>query len=118
MAWVDARDYCRTFYDDLATIADVRENDLITDMAKVLNPDGFWIGLHDDIFDWKWSLVSDNIEARNQTFMPWQENEPDNLNSAEHCVSMVAEGLWRDRNCMMKLPIICATGELNTTAWT
>uniref|UniRef100_A0AAQ5YV70 C-type lectin domain-containing protein n=1 Tax=Amphiprion ocellaris TaxID=80972 RepID=A0AAQ5YV70_AMPOC len=40
-------------------------------------------------------------------FSNWRSNEPNNVNSNQHCVAMTKEGLWRDAICSTKRPAVC-----------
>lgn len=114
MSWTEAQSYCREWHDDLATISDLEVNNAIANMAKDFESP-FWIGLYDDIHSWRWSLVGQHFYTGvAQHYRQWQENQPDNTGSAEHCVSMMDDGFWRDNNCMaIKMPLICLRGELH-----
>ena len=112
MNWVEAQSFCRAHYSDLATIYDEdaidRINKMLTNWDK-----SFWIGLYDDVNGWKWSLAGEHFYAGvGEDYKHWQENQPDNAGAAEHCVSMMEDGLWRDNSCtLIKMPLICFRGE-------
>lgn len=112
MSWVEAQSFCRAEYSDLATINDEKDIDRIDNM--VMDGDwSFWIGLYDDVNSWKWSLEGEHFYAGvGEDYRHWQENQPDNTASDEHCVSMMEDGLWRDNSCtLIKMPLVCFRGE-------
>uniref|UniRef100_A0A3Q3LTE1 C-type lectin domain-containing protein n=1 Tax=Mastacembelus armatus TaxID=205130 RepID=A0A3Q3LTE1_9TELE len=50
MGWTTARDYCRTYYTDLASLRNNAENQMIQNVSGQMT---VWLGLFRDI--WKWS---------------------------------------------------------------
>ncbi|CAB1345528.1 unnamed protein product [Coregonus sp. 'balchen'] len=109
--WTEAQAYCRDKYTDMATI------DNMEDMNRLLNTEHFgdysdtvWIGLYDDVNSWRWSLEdSDYYSKGGAEFRNWQNGQPDNVNSNEHCVVMTEGGEWQDEDCNKILPFICYT---------
>ncbi|XP_073331683.1 uncharacterized protein [Pagrus major] len=108
MSWTEAQSYCREQHGDLATISNVQVNSRIADMAKDWE-EPFWIGLYEDIYSWKWSLMGEHYYTGVvEDYRQWQEDQPDNVGADEYCVSMMEDGFWRDNSCtFVKMPLIC-----------
>ncbi|XP_028260902.1 mannose-binding protein C-like [Parambassis ranga] len=97
MSWSEARSYCRTFYSDLATIATERD---FNEVASLPQNTTFWIGLYDDVNSWDWSLVGELFNPPgDKRYRRWQEGQPDNARSAQHCVALSKSGTWTDESC-------------------
>ncbi|XP_044038973.1 C-type mannose receptor 2-like isoform X2 [Siniperca chuatsi] len=108
MSWVEAQNYCRAEYGDLATISDTKDISRISNLTRNWEKT-FWIGLYDDVNSWKWSLVGKHFYTGVvEDYRQWQKDQPDNALAAEHCVSMMEDGFWRDNSCtLVKKPLIC-----------
>lgn len=105
MSWNAALELCWSNQGDLASISDELENSMIHNMTKDLNI-SFWIGLQDDFNSWRWSQMP-SLREFDQW---WKEDEPDNVNSSEHCASITNSSFWRDRDCTVKMPFFCDNG--------
>lgn len=111
LGWDAAADFCWSRRGNLASISDELDNSIVRDMSEDLNA-SFWIGLYDDVSSWRWSL--DTTPTRFE--QRWEETEPDNANSSEHCASVSKSSYWRDRDCSsVKLPFFCNSGEKSST---
>ncbi|CAB1338855.1 unnamed protein product [Coregonus sp. 'balchen'] len=115
--WEKAQQYCREKYIDLAFISNQEEAD---EVNRISGKDDVWIGLYrdpsplsgkDDVWigmyrdpspptEWKWS------GGWNSTFRFWGEDQPNNLNGNQECVS-----LWKremnDDQCTVQYPFVC-----------
>lgn len=109
MSWDAAREFCSQSDGDLASISDDLENSMISNLTGDMNV-SFWIGLRDDVESWRWSL-----NAASHFVLRWEQNEPDNANSSEHCASISGLGSWRDRDCSLKMPFFCDEGMMCAT---
>lgn len=106
MTWPNAQNYCRTKYNDLATIVSDE------DWVKVKNELGrnnvmsrCWTGLYNDINSWRWSL--NNVLLSSITLKKWNPGEPDNGGGHQSCAAMDPVGNWSDQSCSDKMPFIC-----------
>jgi hypothetical protein len=103
MEWPEAREYCRTHYNDLASIHTADENALVTrECAKTRDYAGStenshycYIGLSDTITEgeFQWSDGSD------VNFLNWKENEPNDSGGGEDWVQIFDRGTaggWND----------------------
>uniref|UniRef100_A0A8C2Z649 C-type lectin domain-containing protein n=1 Tax=Cyclopterus lumpus TaxID=8103 RepID=A0A8C2Z649_CYCLU len=110
-SWEEARSFCRTTYDDLATITDEDDNSAINSLDQDRDRDQdrfFWIGLHDDVDSWKWSLEDEVFyTGRDRGYRRWQGGQPDHSKGVERCVAMTNEGYWEDHSCTLQKPLIC-----------
>ena len=69
---------------------------------------GYWIGLYDDLNSWRWSLSDTSFYRDGEAeFRQWQDGQPNNYNSREHCTVMDSYGGWGDFDCMNQLWSIC-----------
>lgn len=115
--WTEAQRYCREFYHDLATI------DNMDEMSSVLNTvnDSYsglaWIGLYDNLDDWRWSLDDDAFYKEGERdFRGWY-HEPNNYNGTELCVSMSSTGEWFDQRCTQRQGFVCYNGKCGNLSY-
>ncbi|XP_061597963.1 C-type mannose receptor 2-like [Cololabis saira] len=101
--WAEAQRYCREAYADLATVETQHENN---NLQRAIQKNGrfAWIGLHDDVFRWKWTMGDEDF---NYDHKNWKDDGPKNLNSSESCVVMTNKGVWRDEICEKERPSVC-----------
>ncbi|XP_051781377.1 macrophage mannose receptor 1-like [Erpetoichthys calabaricus] len=98
MSWMDAQDYCRRHFTDLAILPsnakDVRQQFL------KLSLNTFWVGLSHPASMWIWANGSQLQDA------DWAPGEPSNVGPDESCVAVSDSG-WHPRNCSWSLPFMC-----------
>uniref|UniRef100_A0A8C2EWE5 C-type lectin domain-containing protein n=1 Tax=Cyprinus carpio TaxID=7962 RepID=A0A8C2EWE5_CYPCA len=104
--WTEAQDYCRKYYNDLATFDNEEEHDQV---VQTLTSEGYtggvWIGLYDDHI-WKWS------DQSSSEFRAWMFSEPNNFGGTEFCAQLyMPDGQWGDKSCSLKLRFVCGTGK-------
>uniref|UniRef100_A0A3B5KFZ8 C-type lectin domain-containing protein n=1 Tax=Takifugu rubripes TaxID=31033 RepID=A0A3B5KFZ8_TAKRU len=104
MSWDAAQELCSQRGGDLASISDELQHSMIYNMTNDMNV-SFWIGLRDDVNSWRWSL-----NTSSHFVLRWEQSEPDNANSSEHCASISDIGSWRDRDCSVQMPFFCDDG--------
>lgn len=97
--WMNAQNYCRSKYRDLAIVRDSAENAQIASMIQSKN---FWIGLYRD--SWKW------VDGSPLTFEKWGPSSPNSL-YGDICAATV-NGVWLNLKCGGGLPYACSKGEL------
>ncbi|KAK7883833.1 hypothetical protein WMY93_026956 [Mugilogobius chulae] len=96
MSWDDAQSYCRELHTDLAMIEDETEN---AAMASIVGLSIAWIGLYRE--PWRWSDGSDT------NFTNWMPDQPNNLQTIQHCVTEADDHGWNDLDCSMMYPFHC-----------
>ncbi|KAF5897598.1 macrophage mannose receptor 1-like, partial [Clarias magur] len=57
--WTQAQRYCRVNYTDLATIDNMKEINSLLNAVNESYKGLAWIGLYDNLDDWRWSLDDD-----------------------------------------------------------
>ncbi|KAG2468195.1 MRC1 protein, partial [Polypterus senegalus] len=98
MSWMDARDYCRRHFTDLAILRSNAEH--VRQQFLKLSLDTFWIGLSHPASMWIWANGSQLQDA------DWALGEPSNVGPDESCVAVSDSG-WHPRNCSWSLPFMC-----------
>ncbi|XP_040909775.1 putative C-type lectin domain family 20 member A [Toxotes jaculatrix] len=93
--WTEAQSYCREHFVDLATIETAEEWDRV---KTIFNSSGqrAWIGLYNDVKDWKWSL---NDTYLDREVGDWLGSQVDNYQGLEWCVEMQDTGALNDVSC-------------------
>ncbi|KAM8753721.1 L-selectin-like [Acanthopagrus schlegelii] len=105
----EAQKYCRETYTDLATVDNMEDMTTLINMGdlnKVFQ--GYWIGLYDDVNSWRWSLSDTSFYRDGEAeFRQWQDGQPNNYNSREHCIVTDSDGRWGDYHCINHFWSIC-----------
>lgn len=106
--------YCRERYTDLATVIDREEMNRLVNTAQD-STGGFtqmaWIGLHDNLTSWRWSLSDSRYYTDNENqYRNWDYGQPDNFLGNQMCVKMWSGGVWEDSQCGLRHPFICYDG--------
>jgi len=104
-SWSAANSYCKNLWDgqgNLATINDNRENEWIFNQARQKS---VWIGGNDIATEGQfvWS------DGCSMSYRKWAANQPDNWNSNEDCLHLVAHqnGKWNDIICSASMRFVC-----------
>ncbi|XP_058240200.1 putative C-type lectin domain family 20 member A [Hemibagrus wyckioides] len=106
MTWLQAQNYCRVNYKDLATIESSDDWERLTkEVKRVKLTDRAWVGLYNDIDSWRWSL--DDLPLKNITLRNWGLGEPNNVNGDQSCVYINIFGRWIDYACTGTKHVIC-----------
>ncbi|XP_016532700.1 uncharacterized protein LOC103146052 [Poecilia formosa] len=101
--WAEAQRYCREAYADLATVDSPEENGRL--LLELQGSGQFaWIGLYDNTTGWKWTTGDDDF-VDNNSFPPWEPNQPDNYGGKQSCIVMNWMGRWRDEICNTERPL-------------
>ncbi|RXN30216.1 C-type mannose receptor 2-like protein [Labeo rohita] len=99
--WDEAQTYCRKNYIDLATVQSTDDSanlqEAVYKMAKMA-----WIGLYNDINNWRWSYQDEQIMFQN-----WYTGEPNNYDGHEECGVMMDISTWNDWSCTALFPFFC-----------
>ena len=103
LSWTDAREYCRTHHDDLASIHSSAENAAVA----ALCPSGCWIGGSDSAQEgtWTWS------DGTAWDYTNWYTNEPNNAYGGQdflHIYGWDSAGRWDDAGEHSQ-PFVCST---------
>ncbi|XP_053471614.1 C-type mannose receptor 2-like isoform X2 [Ictalurus furcatus] len=106
--WPVAQNYCRTFYNDLATIVSNDDWVKVMALAKAGTTSQAWVGLYNDINSWRWSFH--NVSLISTSFSQWYSGQPDNNNGNESCATIGTSGYWWDFPCANRYPFICYNG--------
>ncbi|XP_047661864.1 macrophage mannose receptor 1-like [Tachysurus fulvidraco] len=115
--WSEAQRYCREIHRDLATIDNMEEMISLLNTVNGSYTGLAWIGLYDNLDDWRWSLDDDAFYKKDEReFRGWY-HEPNNYNGKELCVSMYNTGEWFDQQCNQRLGFVCYNGTNNTYVW-
>ncbi|XP_063738588.1 uncharacterized protein LOC134863804 [Eleginops maclovinus] len=98
-SWMEAQQYCRSEFDDLATFIN------ISDLHSDINEQDFevWTGLHREGETWRWSTgLSD--------YRNWASNE---MGNNTDCVSISSLGKkMATQNCSTRFPFVCLRDNL------
>uniref|UniRef100_A0A3B3TRU7 C-type lectin domain-containing protein n=1 Tax=Poecilia latipinna TaxID=48699 RepID=A0A3B3TRU7_9TELE len=98
--WAEAQRYCREAYADLATVDSPEENGRL--LLELQGSGQFaWIGLYDNTTGWKWTTGDDDF-VDNNSFPPWEPNQPDNYGGKQSCIVMNLIGGWKTTDCSRK----------------
>ncbi|KAG7216440.1 hypothetical protein INR49_001926 [Caranx melampygus] len=97
VTWFDARDYCRTYHSDLASVRNEAESQIILKVAKGLK---VWVGLFRD--PWIWS------DGTYSSFRHWRQGAL--YLARDRCAAMVKSqsGKWGVWQCNAVNPFICS----------
>ncbi|MBN1335113.1 MAG: hypothetical protein JXB39_04075 [Deltaproteobacteria bacterium] len=105
VTWEAARAACRMWEGDLVTLADDGENALVSQTARDIWSNSWWIGLNDrdEEGTWVWA------DGSPVTFTGWIHGEPNDY-AGEDCAGTnygYVAG-WNDFSCATELPFVCA----------
>ncbi|KAM8930709.1 E-selectin-like [Pelodytes ibericus] len=117
MTYMDARNYCRTYYTDIVAIQNRNENEHLNNILP-FNPTYYWIGIRKMKNQWTW--VGTN-KILTEEAINWATNEPNNMKNNEDCVEMYVkrkydQGKWNDESCLKKKVALCYTAACNNSS--
>ncbi|KAG9271533.1 putative C-type lectin domain family 20 member A [Astyanax mexicanus] len=116
MSWKEAQQFCRLHYDDLSTVSNIEENDILMHTKPFFcsfyynfnfcNVGNRWIGLYTDKETehsvWKWSW-----EEEQATFTLWAKKEP-YYSGPDNCAYQDSRaGDWYSVSCSLNLTFFC-----------
>ncbi|XP_040909653.1 C-type mannose receptor 2-like [Toxotes jaculatrix] len=98
MTWYEARIYCETYYEGLASVKSMSENNQISSLLS----ESSWIGL----YRWQWDNWADSWRT---TYTNWHISQPDNSgDTITSCAAVnTTTGTWWDVDCEEKHHFIC-----------
>ncbi|GFS11092.1 mannose-binding protein C [Elysia marginata] len=86
---------CASMSGTLTTVKDKEEQEFVNSLKGSV--DTIWVGLTDSITEgtFRWT------DGTRASYTNWAAGEPNDLTSAgEHCVQMLENGKWADKNCV------------------
>lgn len=110
MSWSEARSCCTERHTDLAVIGSPQDVNRVVDEMNENNVFSFWVGLHEDVFTWRWSQ-SDPVHLE-AGFRNWAAGEPNEQTGAPLCVGMQDTGGWQDLDCGGLHYFLCFGGNI------
>ncbi|CAL8339780.1 C-type mannose receptor 2-like isoform X1 [Gadus morhua] len=116
--WYEAQEYCRSRIGDLATVTNMEDLNLLSNMTAGAES---WIGLNDfnrktmDLYpnSWRWS----NQTRSRSGYMNFVSDQPDYWLGKEECVTTGTNGTWNDDRCSTLYPFVCFSGSSNNKAY-
>lgn len=104
--WPDAQSYCKTKYDDLASVITAKDWAGLGSEASAWGlSQPAWLGLYTDTDNWRWSY--NDVSLKVTAYNKWS-----NYNiMREKCGVIYEDGSWGDYLCNDVNPIICYDGE-------
>lgn len=106
--WTSAQAFCREQEGNLAVIDSHYENDFVASYLRDLRF-ATWIGLSDILLENEYAW-SDGVSP--VLYTNWNNNEPNNVGGAEHCVAMshnhLLTGKWNDDACHRNHSFVCS----------
>ena len=95
LSWTDARDYCRTHHDDLASIHSSTEQAAVAALCPS-GTNGCWIGGSDSAQEGTWTWSDGTV----WNYENWKSGEPNDYKVhdilGEDCLLIQANGKWND----------------------
>lgn len=106
--WFSAKSTCEENGGLLAVVDGDDVNSFLSELVKDLADRIFWIGAADGRLGGTFFFV-DGHSISHSTYQNWAENEPDEEDTSNHCVSFDAanSGKWYSLPCSTNLPFIC-----------
>uniref|UniRef100_A0A3Q3LA10 C-type lectin domain-containing protein n=1 Tax=Mastacembelus armatus TaxID=205130 RepID=A0A3Q3LA10_9TELE len=109
--WADAQSYCRQNSTELASITTEEEWESVKQIMGSPGKTNAWIGLYDDIREWRWSLDNTYLyENGNTTLEGWITYKFDSYESEELCVELHDYKL-NDGQCNSAKMSVCYDGK-------
>lgn len=110
--WIEAQDFCRAMYTDLATVNNIDEmNSLLKNISDVSQH--MYIGLYrSQVFKWHWSLTDSFYSGSSPVFENWKSEISDG--NQEGCAIMENSGKWNNDSCDSKRQFVCFNATAST----
>uniref|UniRef100_A0A8C1YJZ7 C-type lectin domain-containing protein n=1 Tax=Cyprinus carpio TaxID=7962 RepID=A0A8C1YJZ7_CYPCA len=101
--WEGALDYCRTHYNDLASLSTKKRMDSALPEITQAETEYVWTGLRFLAGDWFW------VSGDDLNYTAWYQNEQPQCPARElRCGALDKQTkLWTHRNCEEKLSFVC-----------
>ncbi|KAF5899439.1 macrophage mannose receptor 1-like isoform X6, partial [Clarias magur] len=105
MTWSNAQSYCRTMYTDLATIVNATDwQKLEKERASKYFTGPAWIGLYNNINNWRWSL--NDVPLNTLLYINWSPWSS-TFAGETACSFIGAYYYWWDTLCSLQYAFIC-----------
>ncbi|XP_051257811.1 macrophage mannose receptor 1-like [Dicentrarchus labrax] len=106
--WLEARQYCKENYTDLATIDNMEDMERLISAAGSGYEGKVWIGLTDKPFSWGWSLSESGFYGQGEkNFRKWNNGEPDNMKKQKWLCTVLKNSVWNDCFCEDVFTFVC-----------
>ncbi|XP_075986353.1 macrophage mannose receptor 1-like [Anticarsia gemmatalis] len=104
--WKNARLQCQF---EGAVLASPTTHDILKTMREYIIVPGqkIFTGIHSPFSDGNYHTVDGIPLSQSSFWHQWAKNEPDNVNGAEYCLAMDAEGKLSDVNCNVRRHYMC-----------
>ncbi|XP_057592068.1 mannose-binding protein C [Hippopotamus amphibius kiboko] len=99
MTFDEVKTLCAQFQASVATPTNDEENKAIQDFAD----EGAFLGITDEETEGQFV----DLTGKRVTYQNWHDGEPNNVNSQEHCVTLLADGTWNDNSCSSSFLAVC-----------
>ncbi|XP_053441977.1 mannose-binding protein C [Nycticebus coucang] len=90
---------CAQFQASVATPRNAKENTAIQNLAK----EETFLGITDERTEGQFM----DLTGRTVTYTNWNEGEPNNVGSQEHCTVLLKDGRWNDIPCINSFLAVC-----------
>uniref|UniRef100_A0A3B1ILE9 C-type lectin domain-containing protein n=1 Tax=Astyanax mexicanus TaxID=7994 RepID=A0A3B1ILE9_ASTMX len=95
MSWKEAQQFCRLHYDDLSTVSNIEENDILMNTKPF-----FYKETEHSVWKWSW-------EEEQATFTLWAKKEP-YYSGPDNCAYQDSRaGDWYSVSCSLNLTFFC-----------
>lgn len=110
--WLDAQDYCKEKYDDLATIGNNEDAERMREKTVAGGLSGsFWIGLmQSEPKRWQWSMGESQYHEGTAKYTNWTTSEPGSF----LCGAFYIHGGWAVKSCSLAHDFACIDGKRET----
>ncbi|XP_041372452.1 perlucin-like protein [Gigantopelta aegis] len=114
-SWASSMAMCQAYGAYLVEISSDEENEFVRGMIRETHSPiwGHWLGATDEYSEshWLWSH-----SGRALYYSNWEEDQPDNYQTSQHCAVMHNNGRWDDGECDLTLKGICERDGKSNTA--
>ncbi|XP_063736062.1 C-type mannose receptor 2-like isoform X1 [Eleginops maclovinus] len=100
LTWDEADKYCIKEHTALAQIQNMENATAMMNIQTAGFTDKAWIGLSNTPV-WTW------VDGEPATYLKWEIDQPDNIDTDEYCVKINGAGRWGLANCSLKKPFVC-----------
>uniref|UniRef100_A0A8D1Z900 Mannose-binding protein C n=1 Tax=Sus scrofa TaxID=9823 RepID=A0A8D1Z900_PIG len=99
MSFNGVKALCAQFQASVATPTNSRENQAIQELAGT----EAFLGITDEYTEGQFV----DLTGKRVRYQNWNDGEPNNADSAEHCVEILKDGKWNDIFCSSQLLAVC-----------
>uniref|UniRef100_A0A672FRA0 C-type lectin domain-containing protein n=1 Tax=Salarias fasciatus TaxID=181472 RepID=A0A672FRA0_SALFA len=121
--WMAAQQYCREFYNDLATFESMDDINQLKRPSFMISK--VWIGLWDDPTSrkgamshdpnsWRWSATGSTSTTGYHNMKSFQI---DFHEAAQTCMIIMSDGKWDDESCSSTFHFVCYNGKKKNITW-